>query len=257
MTEFVAILSGLFEQPLFYAVAALAALCGVVRGFAGFGAGMIFMPAMAAFYEPAIAVIALWIMDSLPSLPIVLPALKHAQWRTVLPVVIGYAIAVNLGVALLTSTDPAVLRWLLSLTVFVFVAVLWSRWTYKGPRPQWLSALVGGIAGIFGGAAQIPAPPILAYWMAGNAPPVTVRANMIAFFALSSLLSGVAFIAAGVFTQQAVAIGVAVSPVYLAGLLAGARFFRSASDRFYRRVAFIIILTSAVAGLPLFDALWN
>ena len=257
MTDFVSIIFGLFAQPLFYAVAALAALCGIVRGFAGFGAGMIFMPAMAAFYEPGIAVIALWIMDSLPSLPIVIPALKHVQWRTVLPLVFGYAVAVNLGVALLTRSDPMLLRWLLSLTVFVFVAVLWSRWTYKGPRPLWLSALVGGVAGIFGGAAQIPAPPILAYWMASNAPSSTIRANLIAFFALSSLLSGAAFFAGDVFTRQAVAIGVAVSPVYLAGLLVGARFFQSASDRFYRRVAFVIILTSAVAGLPLFDALWD
>jgi uncharacterized membrane protein YfcA len=239
----------------FPVLAGIALLCGIVRGFSGFGAGMVFMPAASALYAPRTAVIALWIMDSLPGLAIVIPALRHVVWRTVLPVCAGYAVFVHVGVMLLKAADAPALRWFLSVTIFVFVAILWSQWRYRGPRRFWLSAGVGGIAGVFGGAAQIPIPPILTYWMASDTPPVVIRANLIAFLFISVILSGFAFLSADLFAAPAVATGVAIAPAFLAGLLIGARFFRSATESGYRRVAFAIILASAIAGLPLFDSI--
>jgi uncharacterized membrane protein YfcA len=248
-------LHGALSDPRFPIIAVVALVCGIVRGFSGFGVGMIFMPAASVLYGPRTTVAALWIMDSLPGLAIAVPALRHVEWKTVLPVTAGNAVFVHAGVLLRKSSDPQILRWFISVAVFVFVFVLWSRWRYSGSRPLWLSAGVGGVAGLFGGAAQIPIPPVLAYWMASDAPREVTRANLIAFLMMAMMLTGIALFGGGLFTGQAVAIGVVIAPAYLAGLLIGARFFHSATDSSYRRAAFIIILASAVAGLPLFDAL--
>ena len=245
----------LTSTPGFWAILATALIAGIVRGFSGFGTGMIFVPAASAIYSPKTAVVALWILDSLPTLVIVPKALPHVDWRSVIPAVIGYALLVRYGVAMLAGFDPLTMRWLISLVVFGFVLLLWSGWRYHGARPAWLSAGVGGIAGLFSGAAGLPGPPVIAYWMASNAAARTIRANLIAFFMLGEILSGIALYLADLFAIDALAIGAAAIPAYVGGLLAGQSLFGRASDEIYRRVAFLVILASATLGLPLIDGL--
>jgi uncharacterized membrane protein YfcA len=245
----------LASTPGFWAILATALIAGVVRGFSGFGTGMIFVPAASAIYSPKTAVVALWVLDSLPTLIIVPKALPHVDWRTVIPAAVGYALLVRYGVAMLAGFDPQTMRWLISLLVFGFVLLLWSGWRYHGARPAWLSAGVGGIAGLFSGAAGLPGPPVIAYWMASNAAARTVRANLIAFFMLGEILSGIALYWADLFAVEAVAIGIAAIPAYVGGLLAGQSLFGRASEELYRRVAFMVILASATLGLPLLDRL--
>ncbi len=45
---------------------------GVVRGFAGFGAGMIFMPVAAALFSPPVAAGAFLLLDYFVTLPLLL-----------------------------------------------------------------------------------------------------------------------------------------------------------------------------------------
>ena len=52
-----------------------------------------------------------------------------------------------------------------------------------------------------------------------------------------------------------VAIGVLCAPVYLAGLMIGARAFGFSSEATYKRIALVIVLTAAVISMPALDAL--
>ena len=64
------------------ALAALLAtvlLAGIARGLSGFGTGMIVAPVAGALYGPQVAIVIIVIMDSLPVLPVTLPALRQAR----------------------------------------------------------------------------------------------------------------------------------------------------------------------------------
>jgi uncharacterized protein len=224
-----------------------------VRGFAGFGAAMIYVPAASLMVGPQIAVITLWTMDTIPSLPIVMPALKKADWKSVLPVAAGYAAMVGIGVWFLKHGETELVRWLISGFILATVAVLWSGWRYHGARPLPLSLMVGGISGLFGGAAQLSGPPVLVYWLAGSDPAWLIRANTIVLFFITTLFSGAAFLAGGLFHRPAVICAILCAPVYGIGLVLGQRLFGHASEATFRRAAFIIILSVAIVTLPLFD----
>jgi uncharacterized membrane protein YfcA len=240
------------SDPLFWIAACAAFVAAMVRGFSGFGAGLIFMPVAAACFGPKPAAGILFIIDTILILPFVAKAAPIVDWREILPLGIGAMITVPAGTLVLLSVDPVPLRWGLSLAILVSVGVLAAGWRYRGPTRVWLSALVGAIAGFLSGAAQIPGPPVLIYWLGREVVSATMRANAIVFFMFTTVVAGIAFVLGGIFTADVLAYAAALFPIYATGILLGSRMFGLASEATYRRVAYASILFVAVASLPVF-----
>ncbi|MGB7285596.1 MAG: sulfite exporter TauE/SafE family protein [Salaquimonas sp.] len=248
-------LSTLIAIPSFQLVLLIVFATGIVRGFSGFGSGMIIGPSTAALFTPKIALAMIAILDVIPTLLIVWPARKDVNWKEVFPVIIGYAVMVPLGVWFLATSDPVYLRWFISLSILVAVAVLWSGWRYGGKRTSVLSFSVGGLGGFMGAAAALPGPAVLIYWLASSARASSVRANMIYYLFITDMFIIIGYLFADIFTYDAVLMGLLGIPGYFIGILIGMFAFKSASDRLYRNIAYAIILLSAVTSLPLLDAL--
>jgi len=161
-------------------------------------------------------------------------------------------LAVPAGVYVLLHLDPIPLRWGLSLAILVSVGVLAAGWRYRGPPRAWLSATVGALAGFMSGAAQIPGPPVLIYWLGREVVSATMRANAIVFFMFTTVVSGVLFAFGGIFTAEVMARSVALFPVYALGIFLGGRMFGLASEATYRRIAYLSILFVALVSMPVF-----
>ena len=231
------------------------ALAGLVRGFAGFGGAMLFMPFASFLFDPRLAVVAFFIIDALVTLPLVAGALRRWDVRTVLPCAVGAWVGVWFGALMLATADPLVLRWLVCGIIIALVALMASGWRYTGaPKPP-VSLAVGATAGVFGGISQVSGPPVVAYWVSGPSDAARIRANLITFFFLSSLGTMVAFLGHGVFTEQSAGLALWLAPVYGLALLIGARLFRGARESVFRKVAFGMILMAAVTSLPVLDPL--
>ncbi|WP_235679102.1 TSUP family transporter [Aquibium microcysteis] len=225
-------------------------LAGIARGLSGFGTGMIVAPVAGALYGPQAAIVVIVIMDSLPVLPVTLPALRQARWRDVLPVAAGLFVMLPVGVLLLKAGDPVTLRWAISIAILACAAALWSGWTWRGPRNAAVAAGVGGLAGLLGGMASIPGPPVILYWLASGLPAALLRANLLTLFFLGEVLSIGNLWTAGLFDRGPVMLGIAAAPVYFAGLAIGARLYGLATEATYRRVTFGLIVTAAVLASP-------
>ena len=119
-------LVGAIDRVDFACGALAAAIAGVIRGFAGFGAAMVKAPVFALLYGPPVAVALMSIME-VPALPQVLrTALKETTWRRVIPLAIPAMIAIPMGTWVLTHADPELLRRAISATVIILVAVMAS-----------------------------------------------------------------------------------------------------------------------------------
>lgn len=243
---------GFITDPLFWIVAVAAFVASTIRGFSGFGAGLVFMPIAAACLGPKLAAGALYIIDTILVVPFVAQAARIVEWREILPLGLGAALTVPAGLLVLLYVDPVVLRWGLSLAILVSVAILAAGWRYRGPTRIWLSTLVGGLAGFMSGAAQIPGPPVLIYWLGRDVVSATMRANAIVFFCFTTVIAGVAFVLGGIFTAEVIAYSAVLFPVYAAGIHLGSRMFGLASEATYRRVAYASILFVAIVSMPVF-----
>lgn len=234
-------------------LAAVALAGGLARGFAGFGSAMIFVPLASAVIGPRAAVPILFLMDAVMALPLIPPALRLGDRREVLTMALGALAGVPLGIAVLTGLDPVMFRWAIVVAVFGLLALLISGWRYRGrPKPA-LTIGVGVVAGLFSGAAQVGGPPVVAYWLGGVIPARIVRANIILYFAVATVLSAIGYVWSGLISGAVVLPAAAIAPAYGAGLFLGSRMFGRADEAVFRRLCFSMIAVAALLSMPLLD----
>ncbi|ODN69306.1 sulfite exporter TauE/SafE family protein [Methylobrevis pamukkalensis] len=229
---------------------AIAVVGGLLRGFSGFGGALVYMPVAAAALGPAAASASLLLFDGVGTLPLLLKAMRRANFPVVLPLAIGSACLIPAGAWMLTHVDPVPVRWTISVIIFLAVGALASGLTWPGPTRLPVSLGVGALAGFMGGLAQVSGPPVVLYLLGRLRPAEETRANLFVFFALNTITTFVAYLVAGLFTPRVLLISLLIGPVYMLGLLAGSRLFGLASDTVHRRVAFVLILGAGIAGMP-------
>ncbi|CTQ55054.1 Sulfite exporter TauE/SafE [Roseibium album] len=232
-------------------------IAGCVRGFAGFGAGMIFIPIATSVVPPATAAACFLFIDSLVTLPLVVRAISRCDWSTVLPAVAGSVIFVHFGAWLLASSDTLLLRWLIFAIVTGLLALLVSGWRYSKKPGAAISFSVGGVSGVLGGLSQVSAPPVVAFWLSSAREPTIVRANLIVFFALASIGTFIAYYLNSFFTSQVFHLLAIAVPTYGLAIFVGAKGFSKAKPELYRKVAYGLIALAALVGMPTLDPLFR
>ncbi|MDU8926408.1 sulfite exporter TauE/SafE family protein [Alisedimentitalea sp. MJ-SS2] len=222
---------------------------GIVRGFAGFGTAMIFLPVAAQVLEPIWAVTVLAVMDMIGPLPAIPRALKDGHPRDLLRLAVGAMLALPLGLAVLFAVDPSVFKVAVSLLSLGLLAALISGLRYRGELTKPMVYGTGAMAGFLGGAVAIPGPPVILLYMASPHPAQVVRANNTVFLFSYDILMLIGLAIGGKLLVGSVVLGLITALPYLAGNLTGGWLFRPGLERVYRWVAYAIIATSALSGL--------
>ncbi len=240
-------------EPRFFLALGIALLAGGVRGFSGFGSALTYVPLMAAVYGPRIAAPTFVISDLVTGVIFLAGVWTKSHWRDVVVMVTCAVIATQFGTLILQYADPVVLRYALCAVSATVVAILASGWRYHGRPRLPITIAVGVLAGLLGGAVQISGPPIILYWLGSGHPPDILRANFYAYFSVFSAASLITYAAHGLVTKQVLALAPFLAPTMIAGMGLGSYLFRFASEKVYRRVGYLIAISSAILGLPLLD----
>lgn len=226
---------------------------GVVRGFSGFGTAMIFLPVAAMFMPPVWALISLTIMDIFGPLPNLPRAARDGRPKDVLLMAFATLLCLPLGLALLFAVPQEVFRYGVSALAIIVPVLLIAGVRYRGAMTRALLAFVGGIAGVTGGAAGLPGPPVVLLYASSTRPVREIRANiMIYLFAFDFILLGwLAY--EGRLEAAPIALGLLFFVPIVAGNMAGAAIFDPAKERMYRGVAYAVVIVAAVIGLPIWE----
>lgn len=241
------------SQPGLPWMMALAALGGVVYGFAGFGPALIFMPVATTMVAPIVAVAALAVA-TLGSVFTVLPrAWRQADRRAALIMLAAALTALPFGVWVLRTGNPVALRWAVSVVVLVTLVALMAGWRYRQTPgvPAWLG--VGGAVGFLGGSVGLNGPPMVLFQLGGQDSVERTRANTIVVLTLSGIAYAPMIALQGAFPPEALILGLAMAVPYGVGALLGRSLFDPARADLYRRVAYGIIGAAGLIGLPLWS----
>ena len=222
---------------------AIVAAGGFMRGFAGFGPTMVMVPFLSFLMPPSEAVLLALSTDVLVMIPMFPKAARNAEWKPIIPLVLGGFIATPIGVWILVIASPETMRIIISILVIGFACLLLSGWTYRGHKTTLLSFCIGMFSGATNGASSIGGPPIAVYFIAKGMPPITLKAslNVVAF-----IMEGVAAVAiffAGNFNIKNVASVIILFPFMLLFAWIGSVIFRFADNNLFNKsiLYFLII----------------
>ena len=230
-------------------VAGLAAAAGVARGLSGFGIGLIMMPIGASLLTPAFMVPVLSVLDCPASLVLVREAWKQVDRRALAWLAGAALVAMPAGIALLKVVEAETLAIAVNVMVLATALALLAGLKISGEASRLRTVVTGALSGLMQGAAALPGPAVILGWVAAQVPGPTLRANIIAYFALIDAIAVVMLTLSGVFTWDTLIFGLSLLPIYLGGVVVGRRLFGVISERAFRRVVLGLVILGSVTGI--------
>lgn len=222
---------------------------GLMRGFAGFGSAMLMAPVFAVLMGPAHMVPLIAAMEFPMGAALFVGARRDVEWGFVVPMALIAMVAMPLGLWALFTVDRDILTKVISGIVLAFVAVLMIGWRYRGPRPMALTLGIGAASGAMMATSAVGGPPILLYMLAAERPAARIRADIIAYFFLTSFVLLVLVMLRSEAALAAIVDAAILLPVVLLGSWIGSRLVGRAADAHYRWVAYVFLAGAGLFGL--------
>jgi uncharacterized membrane protein YfcA len=170
------------------------------------------------------------------------------NWRRVAPFVIGGAIGVPVGTALLTAIDPAKLR--VGIGVLL---VIYSLYNLIRPALKPVQAGipvevgVGVLNGLLGGLTGLGGVFVTIWCQMRGGPKDAQRAIFQPVMFVTFVMSAISLSAAGAVTVETIKLYLLGLPVLVAGIWCGVRLYGKLEDVAFRKVILILLLASGVS----------
>ncbi|WP_029014815.1 sulfite exporter TauE/SafE family protein [Niveispirillum irakense] len=228
----------------------VALVAGIIRGLTGFGAALIIVPCLSLFLSPAEAVPTSVAAIATTNLPLLRGAVKEGDRRMVLLFLAGCLPTIPLGVYLLASLPPDLVRRAIGICVIIAALLLLNR-RFRLTRPGWgLKMAAGGIGGFLNGAVGMGGPPVILTVLAMPLSPLTARATLILYFTGLNLLSIASLWWQGLFSPHTLIWSLLMIPPLVGAARLGELWFRRNGGSQFRPIAIgLLVITGIVALL--------
>ena len=228
---------------------AVATAAGTMRGFAGFGSGMLMAPIFAILFGPVETVAVIILMESVVTVQMMPGVRREIDWRFVAPMGVAAALLMPVGSWLLVTLDAAIVSRTMAAIVVGFVVILWTGWRYEGAKPLPVTLAIGGLSGAMMAGTSIGNPPVLLYMLSSRDSAARNRANVTAYFAvtLGALIAVLAV--GGLLSVASFARAAALLPLYMLTTWLGGRAFRRSGEAVYRHVTLTLLFAAGLYGL--------
>ena len=242
------IFAGLDAPTLAFALVVVF-VAAAVRGYSGFGASALIVTSLTLVLPPAEVVPISLLLEIAASLGLLAQVWKDVPWRSMAWLLIGAAIGMPAGFALLAALPADVMRVLISLLVLLACALIW-RGAQASSRPSGPIIFGTGIAsGIANGIAAVGGLPVVLLFLYSAAAISISRAALIVYLLIADIYgTGVAWINGLVTEEVLLRTALFCIPLFL-GVWLGNRHFLATSPESFRRFTLILLIFLATAGL--------
>jgi len=222
---------------------------GLVRGFAGFGAGMTMVPLFTFLFGPASAIAVTMLLDGVGTAQLLPRAVRHADWRLVALLSLMTFIAAPAGLYVLFTVDAETMRRVIGAVVLTFVLLMLSGWRYQGRRRTSATLGVGALAGVLTGSTGLGGPPVVIYLLSSRDTVAQSRASIIIYYAVQTVFVLAVLGAKGVITIAVLMQCAILAPTFALAIWIGNRMFSRASETLFRRIAMLVLAAIGVTAV--------
>ena len=236
----------------FLLILVIAGVAAVIKSIAGFGYPLLLLPVLAQIIDVVDAVLIIAPSNLFLNIGIAWKLREHHSRATTLKVfTIAGLVGAGVGTLILPLIPEQTFRLLL---LVILVAFLFNRlsglsFTMEDQTAHRLAPIVGGIAGVFQGAAGVSGPIVTPWYLSVDIERDTFIYSIAAFFALTQIGQlGVAAVS-NLYTADTILIGLALIPLSLISLPIGAAIRERISVSAFEKLVIGLLAISALTLL--------
>jgi uncharacterized membrane protein YfcA len=221
-------------------------LAAIIRGYSGFGFSLLAITSLSLIMEPVEIVPSIFMLEIAASLHLLPGIWREIHWRSLIPLILGCAIATPFGVAILATVPPAPMQIALAVFVLAATVLLWRGFALKKMPGTAGAVTAGAVGGFCNGAFGIAGPPVILFYFSSPAGHKMGRASLIAFFLATDLIGLPLLAREGLVTMDAFVRALLFLVPLMAGVWLGARSFKTTDPAKFRKVVLILLAGLAV-----------
>jgi uncharacterized protein len=138
---------------------------GIIRGYTGFGSGLVMVPLFSLMWSPVDAVATTCGLGLFAAAQLALSNAKITKWREVSPMIVALVCVTPIGTYMLVSLDPDIVKKVIAGLVLFVTAISLKGWQYHGPRGVIPSFIAGSIGAFINGLAAVGGPAVVLYFI--------------------------------------------------------------------------------------------
>ena len=222
-------------------------LAAIVRGFSGFGFGMLTITSMSLVLAPATVVPAMFVLEVAAGIHLLPSIWRHVHWRSIGIIVVTSIACTPMGVYLLANVPAEPMKIAIAIVVFATAAALLSGLQMRRMPTTMETAATGAASGVLNGAFGMGGPPIILFFLGSSIALQAGRASIIAAFLAMDFAALPTLYGFGLFTREAVMLALVSLPALVVGVFLGSRLVGRVEERAARRAVLLLLMGMAVA----------
>ena len=255
-------LETLFSPAMIAVLVAIVIAGAIAHGAIGFGFPLISTPLIAFFIDIKTAVL----ITVVPNIAVnLLSVVRGGNWRESIgrywPMAVWVGLGTIIGTHFLLVASPELLQILLAAMIVVFllqerIRQLDLTWIRRHPAAS--GAAFGVLAGLFSGAVNVSAPPLVIYFMMLELPPLALTQMLNLCFIAGKTIQAATLSVSGPGSLPLLTASLPLTVVAIAALLVGTQLQKRLSPHIYSKIlratlAAFVVLLSAQAAIELLD----
>jgi hypothetical protein len=227
----------------------LTMLAGIVRGFSGFALSAMVMATAIVILPPVALIPMLWWLEMSASLLMLKGGWAGADKAMTYGLAGGSFIGWPIGLTLTVALPVALSKTVALAVIVALAATLLAK--IRMPFLATKAGLYGSgvLAGIASGLASVGGMVVAVYVLAAQSPAATMRASLVLYLFLTSVISLVTLFAFGLVSTTSVSRGLIFAIPTMIGVMLGQQFFTERLSQYYRPVCLILLIGLASLGL--------
>ena len=246
-----------FIPENFFILLIVISFSGFIRGFLGFGSGLITIPILSLLYSPIFAIVFNIIIEIPTTIYLTIIGAKTCRFKEISPMFFSTILTIPIGIIFLIAINEQVIKIIMSVLVIFFVILIASGWRLKSTTTITTYVLIftGTISGLMQGITGMGGPPIVTVLLSKGDNNDVTRGNTLIMFAaivISAVLSMYYF---NLFSKTLILTGIITSPLYLLASFLGSQFYNLSGNKYYRNISLLLLGLIGFATLlgALFD----
>ena len=238
-----------FIPDNYFLIALVVIFSGFLRGFIGFGSGLLMIPILSYFYSPVFAMVFNIVIEIPATIYLTFVGIKKSNLREITPMMFTMMLTIPFGTIFLVSVDEQIIKTLMSLLLIFFVILIATGWRIKSTITKYVLVLGGVISGLMQGATGMGGPPYVTVLLSKNDSDDVARANILVItsgLVISAIISLYYF---GLFTKDILLTGAISAPIYVFATYIGTKFFNYSGNKYFRNSSLIALGVVGLATL--------